>query len=49
MPYCDNYFILGEVMQILLHHMPLLEKCNLKVKLGVNYQGYYEMLKGFRE
>jgi hypothetical protein len=49
MSYCDKFFFLGEVMQILFQQMPLLEKCNLKVELGINYQGYYKVLRGFRE
>jgi hypothetical protein len=49
MPYCDNCFLLGEVMQILLRHMLLLERCGLAVKLGVKYEGYDKVLKGFQE
>jgi len=43
MPYYENPIILGEVMQIPLHHMPLLGRCNLEAKLGVNDHRYDEV------
>jgi hypothetical protein len=43
MPYYENPIILGEVMQIPLHHMPLLGRCSLEAKLGVNDRRYDEV------
>jgi hypothetical protein len=36
MPCYENCILLREVMQIPLHHIPLLERCSLEAKLGVN-------------
>jgi hypothetical protein len=47
MPYYENPIILGEVMQIPLHHIPLLERCSSEAKLGVNDQRYDEVPKDF--